>query len=89
MHSLRWNKKSNSAIFTIAVGEAMNLEFLKKLSHANSGFTVRIYQNVDTELQLADFYRRISSPLLTNLTFMYDHNQVSIVYFINFPNWVY
>ena len=75
----RWNRKCKAAIFTIAVGEKANTEFLKKLSQANSGFMVRIYQTTDTQLQLTDFYHRVSSPLLANITFMYDSNQVSVI----------
>ncbi|KAJ9598932.1 hypothetical protein L9F63_010526, partial [Diploptera punctata] len=77
LNSNRWNRKCKAAIFTIAVGENINNGFMKKLSEANSGFMVRIYESSDTKLQLTDFYPRVSSPLLSNITFMYDPTQVN------------
>ena len=68
----------NSSIFSLALGNDADMKFLKKLSLRNSGFARKIYEASDTALQLTDFYREVSSPLLANVTFKYAPEQVSI-----------
>ncbi|KAJ8873605.1 hypothetical protein PR048_024423, partial [Dryococelus australis] len=64
------------SIFSLAFGDYADLDFLKKLSLKNSGFARKIYEASDAALQLQDFYRQISSPLLVNISFVYTENQV-------------
>lgn len=67
----------NSSIFSLALGNGADFPFLKKLSLRNSGFARKIYEASDTALQLTDFYRQVASPLLANVTFSYQPDQVS------------
>lgn len=47
---------------------------MRKLSSENLGFSRHIFEAADSSLQLQDFYKRISSPVLSNVTFKYiDH----------------
>ncbi|PSN48671.1 hypothetical protein C0J52_04775 [Blattella germanica] len=73
----RWNAKTQAAIFALAIGDKANLEFLKRLSQDNSGFAVRVHPNSNVEVQLVDYYRRLSAPLLSNIVFTYNANQVN------------
>ena len=73
----RLNQVGKATIFTLGLGNDVDFEFLKKLALCNSGFCRRIYEASDTALQLTDFYREISSPLLSNITFIYQPEQVS------------
>ncbi|PSN48670.1 hypothetical protein C0J52_04778, partial [Blattella germanica] len=66
----------NSSIFSLALGNDADIDFLKKLSLRNSGFARKIYEAADTALQLRDFYREVASPLLANVTFAYSPEQV-------------
>ncbi|XP_069689610.1 inter-alpha-trypsin inhibitor heavy chain H4-like [Periplaneta americana] len=66
----------NASIFSLALGGEADFPFLKKLSLRNSGFARKIYEASDTALQLRDFYRQVSSPLLANVTFKYRPEQV-------------
>ncbi|KDR14085.1 Inter-alpha-trypsin inhibitor heavy chain H4 [Zootermopsis nevadensis] len=66
----------NSSIFSLALGNGADFPFLKKLSLRNSGFARKIYEASDTALQLTDFYRQVASPLLANVTFRYQPDQV-------------
>ncbi|XP_069689636.1 inter-alpha-trypsin inhibitor heavy chain H4-like [Periplaneta americana] len=65
-----------SSIFSLALGSDADFGFLKKLSLRNTGFARKIYEASDTALQLRDFYRQVSSPLLANVTFKYNEGQV-------------
>lgn len=67
---------NKAAIFALSFGFDANIEFLKELALKNSGFSRTIYEAADASLQLQDFYKQISSPLLTNVNFNYSENEV-------------
>ena len=79
-----------AAIFSLALGGDADLGFLNRLSLRNSGFARKIYEASDTALQLRDFYRQVSSPLLANVTFSYQTEHVSFhfCYWLKTQNWV-
>ena len=77
IRKVRRANKSSTSIFTLALGREANFDFLKRLSLQNTGFARKIYEASDTALQLRDFYRQVASPLLTNVTFRYEPDQVS------------
>lgn len=87
-----FNLNPQASIFSLALGNDADFSFLKKLSLRNSGFARKIYEASDTALQLTDFYRQVASPLLANVTFSYQPDQVGpkakqIIFQIpNFPN---
>ncbi|XP_050055035.1 inter-alpha-trypsin inhibitor heavy chain H4-like isoform X2 [Aphis gossypii] len=63
-------------IFSLGFGEEADIDFLKKLSLNNTGFARVIYEASDASLQLRNFYKEISSPVLSNVTFQYIDAQV-------------
>ncbi|XP_025205473.1 inter-alpha-trypsin inhibitor heavy chain H4-like isoform X2 [Melanaphis sacchari] len=63
-------------IFSLGFGEGADIDFLKKLSLNNTGFARVIYEASDASLQLRNFYKEISSPILSNVTFQYIDTQV-------------
>ncbi|KAK9513002.1 hypothetical protein O3M35_001294 [Rhynocoris fuscipes] len=65
-----------TTLFSLGFGSGADMNFLKKLSLRNSGFARKIYEASDAALQLKNFYKQISSPLLSNVTFTYLHDQV-------------
>lgn len=65
--------KNKAALFTLAFGSDADKNFLKKLSLKNSGFMRHIYEAADASLQLVDFYKTISSPLLSDIKFQYPN----------------
>jgi len=65
-------------IFSLGFGKGADIEFLKKLSLNNAGFARVIYEASDASLQLHNFYKEISSPVLSNVTFQYIDAQVKI-----------
>ncbi|GLV32309.1 hypothetical protein CBL_00980 [Carabus blaptoides fortunei] len=66
-----------ATVYALAFGEDANREFLKELALKNSGFMRLIYEASDASLQLQDFYKQISSPLLSNVQFKYADDQVT------------
>nr|CAD7261807.1 unnamed protein product [Timema shepardi] len=70
------NKNASAAIFCLAFGDDVDLDFLKKLSLRNSGFARKIYEASDAAIQLQDFYRQVASPLLADVSFNYTESQV-------------
>ena len=57
---------------------------MRKLSAQNLGFSRHIYEAADASLQLHNFYRTISLPLLSNVTFKYV-DEVSAVTKVQYP----
>ncbi|XP_063547315.1 inter alpha-trypsin inhibitor, heavy chain 4-like isoform X2 [Cydia strobilella] len=66
-----------ASIFCLAFGEDADRSFLRKLSLRNDGFMRHIYEAADAALQLRDFYKQISSPLLDDVTFIYPPDQIA------------
>ncbi|CAG9823745.1 unnamed protein product [Phaedon cochleariae] len=71
-------------IFSLSFGSGADRSFLRKLSLKNLGLSRHIYEASDASLQLQDFYRQISSPLLSNVNFKYD-SEVKAVTKRDFP----
>lgn len=63
-----------SPIYSLSFGDGADRDFLQKLSLKNLGFARHIYEASDANLQLEEFYKQISSPLLNNVTFNYVSN---------------
>ena len=68
----------NCSIFALGMGSDVDFSFLKKLSLRNYGFARKIYEASDAALQLRDFYRYVASPLLSQVTFQYQPENVSL-----------
>merc|ERR1719474_758148 len=68
-------KKANSLIqtpiFSLAFGRKTDFQMLRLLSVQNFGFARKIYTASDASLQLEGFYKEVSSPILSNVTFDY------------------
>lgn len=71
-------------IFSISLGDGADRTFLQQISLKNQGFARHIYEAADAHLQLENFYKQVSSPLLSNVTFKYT-GQVSNVTKKHFP----
>lgn len=61
-------------IFSLSFGDGADRAFLQKISLKNLGFARHIYEGADANIQLEEFYKQISSPLLSNVHFKYVSN---------------
>ncbi|XP_075219537.1 inter-alpha-trypsin inhibitor heavy chain H3-like isoform X2 [Lycorma delicatula] len=66
----------NAPIYSLAFGDGADLQFLRRLSLRNYGFARNIYEASDAKLQLSNFYKEISSPLMADVKFSYLPGQV-------------
>lgn len=55
----------------MSFGSGADRQFLQQLALSNQGFSRHIYEAADSYIQLENFYKQISSPLLSNVTFKY------------------
>ena len=71
--------KAKVSIFAIAFGiqNEANYDFLKALSFENYGKAQRFFLEGKVEEEMTDFYKTISTPLITDMSFTY--NEVSDV----------
>ena len=65
------NSNIGAPIFSLAFGRRTDFQMLRLLSVQNNGFARKIYTAADASLQMAGFYKEVSSPILTNVTFDY------------------
>ncbi|XP_067656331.1 inter-alpha-trypsin inhibitor heavy chain H4-like [Haliotis asinina] len=70
--------KGRVAIFSLGFGQGVNFKFLEQISLENGGFARRIYEEDDAAEQLTDFFREVNVPLLLQVQFRYNSNQVDI-----------
>uniref|UniRef100_V5G5K3 Inter-alpha-trypsin inhibitor heavy chain n=1 Tax=Anoplophora glabripennis TaxID=217634 RepID=V5G5K3_ANOGL len=79
------NSQNNKVpIYSLSFGNGAKKDFLRKLSLKNQGFWKHIYEASDASLQLQNFYKEISSPLLTSVKFEYE-SEVKEVTVTEFP----
>lgn len=65
-------------IFSLSFGDGADRKFLEKISLKNNGFARHIYEAADASLQLQAFYKQVSSPLLSNVSFHYVSNVTDV-----------
>ncbi len=72
--NVRDANKLKVSIFTIAFGieNEANYDFLKALSLENYGKAQRFYLEGGVEEEMKGFYKTISTPLITNMSFTYN-----------------
>uniref|UniRef100_A0A8D0A615 Inter-alpha-trypsin inhibitor heavy chain 3 n=1 Tax=Sander lucioperca TaxID=283035 RepID=A0A8D0A615_SANLU len=59
-------------LYCLGFGHDVNFEFLEKMSLQNNGVARRIYEDSDADLQLKGFYDEVATPLLTDVTMIYN-----------------
>ncbi|MFH1323326.1 MAG: VIT domain-containing protein, partial [Methanobacteriota archaeon] len=72
--NIKDSNKAKVSIFTIAFGidNEANYDFLKALSLENYGKAQRFFQEGKVEEEMTDFYKTISTPLITDMSFTYN-----------------
>ncbi len=69
-----------SRIFVFGVGYDVNTELLDKMSSENRGTSVYVGENEDLEVAVSNYYEKISSPLLSDLSLAFKGIEVSNSY---------
>ena len=58
-------------LFSLGFGDNLDFGFLQKMSLQNRGLARKIYTGADADLQLKDFYKEVSTPLLSDIKIRY------------------
>lgn len=80
------NNDLNSRIFTFGVGYDVNTTLLDSLSDENGGFTTYVNPGENIETEVANFYDRVGSPLIWNLSSQFENFDVYDIYPVNLPD---
>lgn len=80
VRSLNQKMGKNIRLFNFGVGYNINTHFLDIISGEHGGFTTYVQPEEDIEIKVSDFYAKITSPVLKNITFDYGDVVVYDVY---------
>lgn len=72
--------KTGARIFSIGVGEELNVHLVDEIARENKGYSEYIKPKENIEIKVSQFYRRISSPVLTEITVDLGKIETSDVY---------
>lgn len=62
----------SASIFTFGIGDEVEEPFLKLLAKQNSGFSIMIMEDDSIDIVMESFMKKISYPLIKNITIDYD-----------------
>lgn len=72
--------KSNTRIFTLGIGTDLNTHLLDRLTEMTKAFRTYILPTEDIEIKVSDFYTKVASPILTDISLKVDGVNVSDLY---------
>uniref|UniRef100_H3AMP0 Inter-alpha-trypsin inhibitor heavy chain 2 n=1 Tax=Latimeria chalumnae TaxID=7897 RepID=H3AMP0_LATCH len=64
------------SLFSLGIGFDVDFDFLERISLENRGTAQRIYANQDASVQLRNFYKQVSTPLLRSIEVNYPKDSV-------------
>jgi Ca-activated chloride channel family protein len=62
------SNKKNIRIFTFGIGNEINTHLLDKITEQTKAYRTYISENEDIEVKISNFYDKVQSPVLTNLS---------------------
>ncbi len=65
------SNKSKTRIFTFGIGNEINTHLLDKITEVTKATRTYISPNEDIEIKISNFYDKVQSPVLTNLSLTY------------------
>ena len=71
LKNIRNANEQRTRVFVFGVGYDVNTELLDRISNESRGTSVYVDENEDLEVAVSGFYEKISSPLLTELHFVF------------------
>ncbi len=78
---------SNARIFTFGIGNEINTHLLDKITEYTKAYRTYISTDEDIEIKVSNFYKKVQSPVLTNLKLNFSKNiRVSKMYPKNLPD---
>lgn len=71
LNNLKKENEADIPIFSLAFGRGADFDIVKRVAAQNNGFARKIYEDSDAALQIAGFYKEISTVLLKDVKFNY------------------
>nr|XP_022331449.1 inter-alpha-trypsin inhibitor heavy chain H4-like [Crassostrea virginica] len=71
LENLKRENEAEIPIFSLAFGQGADFDIVKRVAAQNNGFGRKIYEDSDAALQIAGFYKEISTVLMKNVSFNY------------------
>ncbi len=68
LKKLRNSNSKNIRIFTFGIGNEINTHLLDKITEQTKAYRTYISENEDIEIKISNFYDKVQSPILTNLS---------------------
>ncbi|NIW80103.1 MAG: VWA domain-containing protein, partial [Calditrichae bacterium] len=59
--------QENLRIFTFGIGDEINTHLLDKITEQTRAYRTYVHPEEDIEVEISNFYTKVSSPILTNL----------------------
>lgn len=66
------SNSENVRIFTFGIGNDLNTHLLDKITEQTKAYRTYISVNEDIEVKISDFYDKVQSPVLTNLSLSFE-----------------
>ncbi|KAM3915734.1 inter-alpha-trypsin inhibitor heavy chain H3-like [Leptodactylus fuscus] len=77
MRNVKRAAEGVATLYSLGFGADLDYSFLEKMSLENGGVARRIYVDSDSALQLQDFYKEVSDPVLLDVTLRYPNLPVT------------
>ncbi|XP_069834864.1 inter-alpha-trypsin inhibitor heavy chain H2 [Dendropsophus ebraccatus] len=79
LKNVKANNRDDFSVHSLGIGFDVDYDFLERLAQENHGLAQRIFGNQDTAAQMKEFYKKVSTPLLKDISFDYPLNGISDV----------
>ncbi len=87
LKKIKWKNNSNARIFTFGIGNEINTHLLDKITEFTKAYRTYISTDEDIEIKVSNFYKKVQSPVLTNLKLNFSKNiRISKMYPKNLPD---
>jgi len=83
LKKLKNTNTDNIRIFTFGIGNEINTHLLDKITEQTKAYRTYISEKEDIEIKISNFYDKVQSPVLTNLSISFNRN---IKTFQTYPN---
>jgi Ca-activated chloride channel homolog len=71
---IKSSNADNTRIFTFGIGDDLNTHLLDKITEETRAYRTYISEQEDIEIKISNFYSKVSSPILTDITLNFSAN---------------
>lgn len=80
IQKIKSKNEAHTRIYTLGIGTDLNTHLLDRLTEMTRAFRTYILPNEDIEIKISEFYNKVSSPVLTDITLKTEGMQVYDMY---------